>query len=373
MSGLIVHEWLEPRGGAEKVVDAMREGFPDADLFALWNDAPERYPDAQETWLARTPLRHHKALALPVLPVTWRRVRPYAHHDHHDWMLVSSHLFAHHVRPVGADRDIPKYVYAHTPARYLWTPGLDHRGDSPVVRAAAAMLKPLDRRRAQEATRIAANSKFVRERIRRTWERDADVIYPPVDVERIQSVADWRMQLQPEELRTLEGLPAEFILGASRFVPYKRLDWVIRAGAANDVPVVIAGNGPEEEHLRAIAEEVDVPVHFMLSPSTAMLYTLYQRALVYVFPSIEDFGIMPVEAQAAGAPVVTTSIGGAVETIAGSELGHAATADTVDSVAQAVAGVLSKPRGDRTVAAAARRFSRERFLIQVVAFVTEGD
>jgi glycosyltransferase involved in cell wall biosynthesis len=104
-----------------------------------------------------------------------------------------------------------------------------------------------------------------------------------------------------------------------------------------------------------------------------MLYTLYQRALVYVFPSIEDFGIMPVEAQAAGAPVVTTSIGGAVETIEGSELGHAATADTVDSVAQAVAGALSRPRGDRAAAAAARRFSRERFLIQVVAFVTEGD
>lgn len=370
MAGLIVHEWLEPRGGAEKVVDAMCTAFPDADLLALWNDAPTKYADAQQTWLAKTPLRKHKAAALPLLPAVWRGVRPYARHAQHDWMLVSSHLFAHHVRPRGADHDIPKFVYAHTPARYIWTPELDQRGDSAVVRAAAALLKPLDRRRAQEPVKIAANSKFVRDRIRETWQRDADVIYPPVDVERIQSVSDWRSELSASALHELESLPSDFILGASRFVPYKRLDWVIEAGAANNIPVVIAGSGPEEQHLRALAAEVSVPVHFVINPPTEMLYSLYQQAQMYVFPAVEDFGIMPVEAQAAGSRVVTTSVGGAIETIEGGKLGHAATQDSSAAVAQAVAETLSQPAPSADeVAAASHSFSRERFVRRMSDFV----
>ncbi|MFT8396621.1 glycosyltransferase [Propionibacterium sp.] len=311
MTGIIVHEWLEKRGGAEGVVDAMRESFPDAGLVALWNDAPEKYRDVRESWLAHTPLRRHKALSLPLQPMTWRHVLP---RSHVDWVLVSSHLFAHHVdvRNRSGER-VPKYVYAHTPARYIWAPELDERGQAFPARAASALLKPLDRNRAQEAVAIAANSRFVRERVHHAWGREATVIYPPVRVDEIRRVADWRTKLNGEELCALESLPQEFVLGASRFVPYKRLDWVIRVGAAFDVPVVIAGDGPEEPHLRTMAAEARVPVQFVLRPSTPMLYALYQAALAFVFPAIEDFGIMPVEAQAAGTPVVTTSVGGATE------------------------------------------------------------
>jgi glycosyltransferase involved in cell wall biosynthesis len=370
VSGLIVHEWLEQRGGAEKVVDAMRTAFPDADLLALWNDAPRKYPDAQETWLARTPLRGRKAAALPFLPGTWRRVRPYLHHAQHDWLLVSSHLFAHHVRPRGADRDIPKFVYAHTPARYIWTPELDQRGDSAAVRVAAACLKPLDRRRAQEAVKIAANSRFVRDRIRAAWQRDADVIYPPVDVERIRSVGDWRAQLGADDRRVLDGLPREFILGASRFVPYKRLDWVISAGTANDIPVVLAGAGPDEARLRALAAEATVPVHFVPRPSTELLYALYQSARAYVFPAIEDFGIMPVEAQAAGTVVVTTSIGGALESIEPGITGVSALDDTVGGICRAVGEALGLVGGDLN--GQMRRFSEQRFVNEIRAWVVGG-
>lgn len=369
MTGLIVHEWLEPRGGAERVVDAMRTAFPDADLLALWNDAPAKYADAQETWLAKTPLRKHKAAALPLLPAVWRGVHPYARHAQHDWMLVSSHLFAHHVRPRGADHDIPKFVYAHTPARYIWTPELDQRGDSAVVRAAAALLKPLDRKRAQEPVKIAANSKFVRDRIRETWQRGADVIYPPVDVTRIQSVSDWRTELSSEELHVAEGLPNDFVLGASRFVPYKRLDWVIQAGAANDIPVVIAGGGPEEDHLRAIAAEQRVPVHFVINPSTALLYALYQRARVFVFPPIEDFGIMPVEAQAAGTPVVTTSVGGATESVVDGVTGKVADDGEVSGITRALSVALCLNGVSKRDEVG--RFSEGRFAREVRSWVGE--
>src|SRR5665647_2770733 len=205
MAGLIVHEWIERFGGAEKVLDAMVGTFPDADVLCLWNDVPElRYPgrDVHETWLARTPLRRSKAAALPFMPATWRlqdAVEP-------DWILASSHLFAHHVRLRNAP-DVPKYVYVHTPARYLWAPELDARGQGVLPRLIGPSLKRLDRRRAQETTEFAANSEYVRARIQRAWGRDARVIYPPVEVDRIMSVPDWSEQLSEAEHALFVVLP----------------------------------------------------------------------------------------------------------------------------------------------------------------------
>ena len=148
MTGLIVNEWIEAAGGAERVLSRLATLFPDADLLCLWNDDPTRFPDrtVRETWLARTPLRRHKALALPVMPITWRLPRQTTH----DWTLVSSHAFAHHVRVEG---DGPKYVYVHTPARYLWAPELDQRGDNLAVRIAGPPLRALDKRTAAQCDR----------------------------------------------------------------------------------------------------------------------------------------------------------------------------------------------------------------------------
>jgi len=198
----------------------MLEAFPDAPLYALWNDAPEKYDSVHESWIAETPLRRRKALALPLLPLTWRHFVP---RQEVDWALVSSHLFAHHV-DIRTDRGehVPKFVYVHTPARYIWEPCLDKRGRSLPARCASALLKPLDRKRAQEAFRIAANSRFVRDRVNRTWKRDADVIYPPVDVASISGVQDWRDQLTDQQQELMAKLPEGYILGASRFVQYKR-------------------------------------------------------------------------------------------------------------------------------------------------------
>lgn len=366
MTIAIVHEWIEQSGGAEKVLDAMAEAFSDADIYALWNDAPDRYSgrNVYESWLASTPLRKHKAAALPLLPETWHRLKA---HRAYDRMLISSHLFAHHARFLGELQDIPKFVYAHTPARYIWTPELDERGNSLSVRLASGALKPLDRKRAQEATAIAANSQFVRERIQKAWDRDAAVIYPPVDIEKIQAVADWRNVLDPEELEILDGLPSEFVLGASRFIPYKRLDLVIEAGARAGFPVVIAGRGPEEERLRALAGEQSVPVEIVISPSDALLYALFQKALAFVFPAIEDFGIMPVEAQAAGCPVVTGPIGGALESVVSGVTGVTVERNDVPSLASAIQDVASIQHD--FPADSVHKFGRERFVDEIQAFV----
>lgn len=368
MAGLLVHEWIEASGGAENVLEAMARAFPDADIQCLWNDAPQRFADraVRETWLAHTPLRRRKALALPFMARAWRGL---AAPREYEWMLVSSHLFAHHAALAG--REVPKYVYAHTPARYIWNPELDERGSSLPVRAVSPIFRRIDRKRAQEATAIAANSAFVRERIARAWERDAVVIHPPVAVERILSQADWRTQVQDDgERELLDILPATFILGASRFVPYKRLDLVIAAGERAGIPVVIAGRGPEEAHLRALAAASTVPVRVVTSPSDALLYALMQQAGAFVFPAVEDFGIVPVEAQAAGTPVVTGPVGGQVETFTDGVSGIAADSADAADLARAIERAMALR--DFDARSATRGFDEFAFRRSIELLVSRG-
>jgi glycosyltransferase involved in cell wall biosynthesis len=228
-------------------------------------------------------------------------------------VLVSSHLFAHHVRTTAPTK---KLVYAHTPARYIWEPDRDGRGSSRSARAASMLLKPIDRHRAGEATSIAVNSRFTGERVADAWHQPSRVIYPPVNTEVLQAITDWRAPLNDDELRILDSLSRPYLLGASRFVPYKRLEKVMDAGVRTGLPVVIAGHGPWEARLRAYAAEIAADVTFVISPSDELIRALYAQALVYVFPAVEDFGIMPVEAMACGTPVIGTDIGGVRESVA---------------------------------------------------------
>jgi glycosyltransferase involved in cell wall biosynthesis len=311
MTGVIAHEWIERLGGAEKVVDALAQVYPDAPIVCAWNDAQGRYDPSRvhESWLARTPMRHHKALAIPFMLETWRHI-PIRDAE---WVLCSSHLFAHHARLTGAARDVPKYVFAHTPARYIWEPEFDARGGGRMTRAAAIPLQRIDRKRAQEALKIAAVSRFIADRIERCWERESTIIHPPVDVAGFAEGSS--AELAPGEYEVLASLPKDFVLGASRFVSYKRLDVAIATGVAAGLPVVLAGDGPDRGRLESIAAEHPGSVTFVPRPSTALLRELYLRALVFVFASIEDFGIMPVEAMSTGTPVVANAIGGASETV----------------------------------------------------------
>ena len=308
MSGVLVHEWLAPRGGSENVFEALTRVFPDAARYCLWNDSEGRFAVDGETWLARTPLRGRKAASVPLMPFAWRTLpRVDA-----DWVLASTHLFAHHARFGGAGRSAPKLVYAHTPARYIWNPELDARGDTLAARIAAGALKGLDRRRAQEPVAIAANSVFVQKRIAEAWHRESTVIHPPVDV------AGFLRPPQPNEHDhdLLARLPESFLLGFSRFIPYKRLELAIEAGIAADLPVVLAGAGPDEARLRAFADErAPGRVFFVRSPGAELYRALLQRSIALVFPAVEDFGIVPVEAMAAGRPVIAGAVGGTAETV----------------------------------------------------------
>lgn len=367
MAGLVVHEWVSRVGGSEKVLDALADAFPAAEIGCLWNDATDlRYPGRRvtESWLSRTPLRRSKAAALPFMLPTWRSWRAAGPPD---WVLASSHLFAHHVRVAGAP-DVPKLAYVYTPARYVWTPELDARGAGAGPRAVAPAIRAIDRRRAAEPAAVAGISRYVADRIATTWGRDAEVIYPPVETERLQAVPQWAHLLDAGQRALLDSLPRPFLLGASRFVPYKRLDLVVDAGAATGLPVVLAGAGPDEARLRAHAERSGVPVTFVLRPPDRLLYALYQAALVFVFPPVEDFGIMPVEAMALGTPVVTCAVGGGSETVVDGRTGAlvppGAGREELAAAVRRAAG--ADPEACR---ARAREFGAHRFRAEVTAWV----
>lgn len=358
MSSLIVHEWIARDGGSERVLDAMVEAFGEADVMCLWKDDPDRYAGraVRESWLARVPLRRSKALAMPFMSHTWARVDT----SSYDWVLVSSHLFAHHIAGPPGSRRPRTFVYVHTPARYLWTPELDPRGAGPLARMAAVPLRRRDRAMAGSDSVMAANSDFVRRRIQDCWDReDVTVLHPPVAVGPIAAIADWSEVLDEADAAILRRLPDTFLLGASRFVSYKRLDLVIAAGEASGVPVVIAGRGPEQEALERQAAAAGVPVDFVDRPSDALLYALYQRCLAFVFPPIEDFGIMPVEAMAAGAPVIVNAVGGATESVVDGVTGVHVAGWERDELAAAVTRAASLDPADSR--SRARMFDTPRF------------
>ncbi len=307
MVGLIAHEWIAPHGGSENVAEAMGRAFPDADVHTLWSDAPQRLADhrVRETWLARSPLRRSKAAALPFMSAAWRAVDV----SGYDFVLASSHVFAHHVGGAGVRR---KFAYVHTPARTIWAPDQDSRGANAIVRSLAPSFRRLDLRYVSPNVQYAANSRYIQQRIAAVWGRPSEVIHPPVDVTTIRAGSG---NLTAADLEKLDGLPEHFVLGASRFVPYKRLDLVLRGAQEAGLPAVLAGSGPMMEELRRIAAAGRTPVQFVERPSDALLHELYRRAAVFVFPAVEDFGIMPVEAMAAGTPVVVFREGGASESV----------------------------------------------------------
>lgn len=363
LSGILVHEWLARTGGSENVFEVLSETFPDAARYALWDDSEGRFNGVGETWLARSPLRRSKALSLPLMPLAWRQL-PSAEAD---WILTSSHLFAHHARFAGPARHAPKLVYAHTPARYIWVPELDGRGGSMPAKLMSSALKPLDFKRAQEPVAIAANSQFVADRIRDTWQRDAEVIYPPVAVEDFAAIP----VLSDADQAVLDALPEGFLFAVSRWVPYKRLDAAIAAGMASGRPVVLAGEGPDEARLRAEAEASGVDVRFLHRPSFSLLKALYRKAAALVFAPIEDFGIVPVEAMASGTPVVANGVGGAVESVIDGVTG--AHVHEWDSQTELAAAVERAVRTEvNACIAQAEVFSTATFKSRIVEFVEKN-
>jgi glycosyltransferase involved in cell wall biosynthesis len=340
----IVHEWFSAAGGSETVFRHFADLLPHAARFVLWKerDAADDLT-VRESWLARTPLRRAKALALPVMPLAWRTLS----RERFDVVLSSSHAFAHLVR-FGLRPHTRYLSYVHTPARYIWSPDFDGRGSSPLLAGPRRALQFADVALSRHVDAYAANSREVAARIGRFWRRDAEVIHPPVDV-------DYFAAAPPEQ----RARSRDYLLGVGRFIGYKNFDLIIAIAAAARMPLVIAGSGPEEARLRSAARRSGVAVRFEIGPSKECLRELYWGARALVFPVHEDFGLIPVEAQACGTPVIGLRRGGLLETVVDGETGY-----LVDSLDPAAYAPLVR-RVDTLIGAApagnAARFSRDVF------------
>lgn len=302
MKVALVHEWITGPAGSEQVFAALAGLFPQADLFALTrNPTADIGLDSRPvrtTFLDREHLRDRRAAILPLMPAAWRSLG----RQGYDLVISSHHSFAITNRlaePGGAH-----VAYVHSPARYLWTPDIDVRGAGWAKAAPRAILRPVERRAAGRLHAVAANSRTVQERIRRYWGRDSEVIHPPVRIEYFGAAVE-----------PVLDLPEHYLLSHGRWIPYKGHMLAIDAAHVAGMPLVISGSGPEGGRLRARADETGTPVIFIESPSTAQVRELMARAAALVFPAEEDFGITPVEAQAAGTPVVALARGGSLETV----------------------------------------------------------
>jgi len=194
----------------------------------------------------------------------------------------------------------------------------------------------------------AANSAEVRDRIRRFWGRDAKVIHPPVDTEYFS-----RKPLDEQ------GCPRDYLLGVGRWIGYKNFDLMIEIADRAGVPLVLAGSGPLEAALRRAASKVGVPVRFEVRPERERLRQLYSGARALLYPAHEDFGIVPVEAQACGTPVIGLDRGGLRETVIDGETGFLVTGLDPASYVARLPAVDNLSR--EAIAKHATRFSRAAF------------
>jgi glycosyltransferase involved in cell wall biosynthesis len=348
----VAHEWVSARAGSEKTFEALAHAFPSADLFALTVSPHVELETGgrqiETTFLDRLgPIRNRRGLTLPLMPLAWRlagRQRDY------DLVVTSSHACAKGFWPGRAAKHLS---YVHAPMRYAWSPEIDARGASPALAPARALLRSWDRRSVGWVDSFAANSTEIAGRIREFYGSDAEVINPPVDTT--------FFRVSDEDL----DRPRHGLLAFGRLIPYKRFDLAIRAASLLKTPLVVAGTGPEEASLRDLAASLGADVQFVGAPSDVALRTLYQSAEALLFPGFEDFGIVPVEAQAAGAPVVGLGKGGLLDTVVDGVTGVHCTSSSPEALAAGVKRLRAQGISAGDCRQWAERFSVSNFILRV--------
>jgi len=351
---VIAHEWLTILGGSDKTLKAMTEVLPEASIVTAVADPDftARFlpgKSIETLWVDRLPgarIRYQRYA--PAIVTAWTAKRL----GEADLLISSSHFAA---KAAGWGFDGPHLCYCYTPMRIAWRPDLElgrvpgrarrlARGVLPVVRA-------WDRATARTVTRFAGISTAVVDRIGDAYGREADLIFPPVD-------------LDPFLVRPKR--PGRHLLAFGRLVGYKRFDLAVRACTAAGLPLVVAGAGPEEARLREMAGPT---VRFAGRVDDDTYAALLSEATALLFPGEEDFGIVPVEAQAAGCPVVAFGAGGALDTVDDGVTGVLFERQDEASLLAGVRRAIDTVWDEEAIRARSTRFSSECFAEAFAAFV----
>jgi glycosyltransferase involved in cell wall biosynthesis len=345
----IVHDWLTGMRGGEKVLEAVCAIYPEADLFTLLHVPGSVSPAIEHhrihtSFIQRLPLasrlyRHY----LPLFPAAIESLNL----DRYDVVVSISHCAAKSV----IVRDPRRHLcYCLTPMRYAWDQFDAYFGPARVGRAGSAVLRPIlaslarwDAATADRAGRYVGISHYVAGRIARYYNREAGVVYPPVDT----------VFFSPADVHR-----EHHALVVSALVPYKRVDVAILACRHAGVPLRIVGDGPELPQLRKLAGP---GVTFLGRLTDDDVRREYRQAAAVLLPGIEDFGIVPLEAQACGTPVVALADGGALETVVDGVTGALVRDGGTDAFADGVRRAMTGPIDVAAIRAHAERFGRERF------------
>jgi glycosyltransferase involved in cell wall biosynthesis len=352
----LVHDWLNQIGGAEDVLENLAEMFPGAPIYTsmYW---PERMNpayrawDIRTTWMDRLPSihRHHQPY-LPLYPVAFAGLDL----SGYDLVLSNKSGFCHGVRTGGTTH----ICYCLAPTRYVWDfdayaarealPPAARNGVRPLI----ALLRRWDYAAAQKVDHFIAISREIEARIQRHYHRDSTIIHPPVDTARFAPAAS----------------QDDYYLIISRLVPYKRIDLAVRAFNQLGLPLVIAGDGRDREALEALAGPT---VTFLGYVPDADLPDLFARCRAAILPGVEDFAITPVQAQAAGRPVIACGAGGALDTVIAGETGAFFHDPAPEALAEAVRDFDVDSIDPQACVRNAARFDACVFKKQLSAFIDQ--
>lgn len=356
----LVHDWLTSYGGAELVLKTMLEIWPDAPIYTLVYDPEGPCREIiQSTQVHgsfinkyRRAKRNHRSY-LPVMPLA---IEQFDLSDY-DVVLSSSHAVA---KGVITGPDQLHISYVHTPIRYAWDlqpqyladAGLTRGLKSWLARALLHYVRIWDERTVPGVDHYIANSKFVAQRIWKFYKRNATVIHPPVEIDRF----------------TPQSEKKDFYLTVSRLVPYKKIGLIVEAfRQMPNKKLVVIGDGPE---MKAIRERQTSNIELLGFVDNETTANTIQDAKALIFAAEEDFGIVPVEAQACGTPVIAYGKGGALETVIEGETGYFFAEQTPKSIVEAVKAFETQPPLDpEKIRQNAERFEKERFKTVLKTFV----
>jgi len=343
----VVHDWLTGMRGGEAVLEAILDALPQADLFTLFHfkgAVSEKIESRNIITSSLQALAARTGDYRRLLPLYPRAVRQWDFSGY-DLIVSSSHCVVKGIDAKGK----PHLCYCHTPMRYIWDRFDDYFPRSrPLQRAAMMSLAPWlrrwDVRTAKEVTRFVANSTFVRDRIRRFYGREAEVIHPFVDDAFLNA--------------PLETSRDDYHVILSALVPYKRVDLAVAAAVASGRRLVVLGGGPLLDELRRRSgPNVELPG----AVSKEQIVERLARARSLILPGVEDFGITPLEAMALGTPVVALGEGGVRDSVVEGQTGIFFEKAEVESLRQALDEVEGRDWDRNALRAHAMRFSRARF------------
>ncbi len=362
MSVALVHDWLTGMRGGEKVLDAIAELYPDGTLHTLLHVRGTVSPSLERMrerrsfvqWLPSSARRYRQYL--PFFPTAIEQFD----FDACDLVISTSHCAAKAVVVPGRATHV---CYCHSPMRYAWDQFNAYFGPDVVGPSKSAWLRPAlarmarwDRDTAGRVDRYVANSHYVAGRIRRYYNRGSTVVYPPVDTAFYGPDPGVR--------------PERRFLVVSALVPYKRIEVAIGACARVGAPLTVVGRGPEMPRLKALARDLGGDVAFAGWIADEDVRDLYRRSTAVIMPGVEDFGMVPVEAQACGRPVVVLGAGGALESVVDGTTGLHVPEPSVEAFADALRDVGTRSWDAAAIRAHADTFGKARFQREFAAVVS---